>query len=130
MVTYRSVPQPVSISGLGVVSPFGTSCEGFRDALLDGRTGIAPVRAFDARGCRTTLSAAVSGFDPAAWVPPMKLRRMDPTAAYAIAAARMAIEDARQPLSPSGDDCGGVVLGTWSSGGPTIQEYLGALFRS
>src|SRR5579864_8410573 len=119
MVTYSPMRPPVGISGVGVVSSFGTSCEAFRDALLDGRTGIAPVRAFDARGCRTTLSAEVSGFDPATWIPPMKLRRMDPTAAYAIAAARMAIEDAGQPPSPSGDDCGGVVLGTWSSGGPT-----------
>ena len=100
----------------------------FRDALLDGRTGIGPVRAFDARGCRTTLAAAVSGFDPAAWISPMKLRRMDPTAAYAIVAARIAMDDTRLPSS--GDDSGGVVLGTWSAGGPMIQEYLGALFRS
>jgi 3-oxoacyl-[acyl-carrier-protein] synthase II len=117
------------MSGVGVVSSFGTSCEVFRDALLDGRTGIAPVRAFDTRGCRTTVAAAVTGFDPTAWISPMKLRRMDPTAAYAIAAARMAIEDAGQPLLASGEDSGGVVLGTWSAGGPTIQEYLGALFR-
>jgi 3-oxoacyl-[acyl-carrier-protein] synthase II len=102
----------------------------FRDALLDGRTGIGPVRAFDARGCRTRLAAAVSGFDPTAWISPMKLRRMDPTAAYAIVAARMAIEDAGHPLPSSGEDRGGVVLGTWSAGGPMIEEYLGALFRS
>src|SRR5438132_13920526 len=130
MVTYSPMRPPVAISGVGVVSPFGTSCEVFRDALLDGRTGIAPVRAFDTRGCRTTLAAPVTGFDPAAWISPMKLRRMDPTGAYAIAAARMAIEDTRQPLPSSGEDRAGVVLGTWSAGGPTIQEYLGALFRS
>jgi 3-oxoacyl-[acyl-carrier-protein] synthase II len=128
MVTYSPMRPPVGISGIGVVSPFGTSCEVFRDALLDGRTGIAPVRAFDTRGCRTTLAAAVSGFDPAAWISPMKLRRMDPTAAYAIVAARIAIENTPPPSS--GDDSGGVVLGTWSAGGPMIQEYLGALFRS
>ena len=129
MVTYSPMRAPVGISGVGIVSPFGTSCEAFRDALLDGRTGIAPVSAFDARGCRTTLVAAVSGFDPAEWISPMKLRRMDPTAAYAIAAARIAIEESRQPLQSSGDDSGGVVLGTWSAGGPMTQEYLGALFR-
>src|SRR3982074_3818736 len=107
MVTYTPGRPRRGISGVGVVSSFGTSCEVFRDALLDGRTGIAPVRAFDTRGCRTTVAAAVTGFCPTAWISPMKLRRIDPTAAYAIAAARMAIEDAGQPLLASGEDSGG-----------------------
>ena len=68
----------------------------FRDALLQGRTGIAPITDFDTKGCRSTLAANVTGFDAPAWIPPMKLRRMDRTGAYAIAASRLAMEDARQ----------------------------------
>ena len=60
----------------------------------------------------------------------MKLRRMDPTGVYAVAASRMAIDDARQPLHADGHDTGGIVLGTWSAGGQAMQEYLTALFRS
>jgi 3-oxoacyl-[acyl-carrier-protein] synthase II len=122
--------RSVSVVGIGVVSPFGTSQESFRDSLLDGRTGIAPVTAFDTSGCRSTLAATVTGFDAPAWVPPMKLRRMDRTGAYAIAAARLAMDDARQPTSVDGVDDSGVMLGTWTAGGQATQDYLSALFRT
>ena len=62
----------------------------------------------------------------------MKLRRMDPTAAYAVAAARLALDDARWPTTAGGagdNDNAGVVLGTWTGGGQVTQEYLAALFR-
>lgn len=122
--------RSVSVVGIGIVSPFGTTHEGFTDALLGGRTGIAPVTEFDTSGCRSTLAAAVTGFDAPTWVPPMKLRRMDRTGAYAIAAARLAIDDARQTLSEEGADDSGVVLGTWTAGGQATQDYLSALFRT
>jgi 3-oxoacyl-[acyl-carrier-protein] synthase II len=115
---------------LGIVSPFGTSCDAFRDAILEGRSAIAPIEKFDTTGCASRLAAIVTGFEPTAFVPPMKLRRMDPTGVYAVAAARMALDDARQPLDSDGTDAGGMVLGTWSAGGQAMQEYLAALFRS
>ena len=110
--------------------PFGTSHESFRDALLEGRTGIAPITDFDTKGCRSTLAANVTGFDAPAWIPPMKLRRMDRTGAYAIAATRLAMEDAHQAISDEGVDDSGVMLGTWTAGGQATQDYLAALFRT
>jgi 3-oxoacyl-[acyl-carrier-protein] synthase II len=130
MVTYRSVQPPVSILGLGIISAFGTSHDGFRDALIEGRSGVGSIGSFDTRGCRTTLGAPVTGFEPSTWISPMKLRRMDPTAAYAVAASRIALDDARWPTSAAGDDTAGVVLGTWTGGGQVTQEYLAALFRA
>jgi len=83
----RRVRRSVSVSGIGIVSAFGTSHAGFRDALLDGRSGIAPLTGFDTAGCRSTLAAEVTAFDAAAFVPPMKMRRMDRTGVYAVAQA-------------------------------------------
>lgn len=60
----------------------------------------------------------------------MKLRRMDRTGAYAIAASRLAMDDARQTRSDDGVDDTGVVLGTWTAGGQATQDYLSALFRT
>jgi len=120
----------VSVVGMGVVSPFGTSLERFRDALLQTETGIAPITDFDTTGCRSTLAANVTSFDATAFVPPMKLRRMDRTGAYAVAAAGLAIADARQPITADGLERGGVMLGTWTAGGKATQDYLSALFRS
>lgn len=111
------------------MSAFGTANAGFRDALLEGRSGIAPLRAFDTAGCRSILAAEIDGFDAAAWVPPMKMRRMDRTGVYAVAATKMALEDAGASIPPEGDDGMGVVLGTWSAGGGSTQHFLDALFR-
>ena len=130
MVTSGRMQRRVSVVGIGVVSPFGTSLETFRDALLQGQTGIAPITDFDTKGCRSTLAASVTGFDAPAWISPMKLRRMDRTGAYAIAASSLAMDDARQTRSDDGVDDSGVMLGTWTAGGQATQDYLSALFRT
>jgi 3-oxoacyl-[acyl-carrier-protein] synthase II len=117
------------VSGIGIVSAFGTANAGFRDALLEGRSGIAPLGGFDTAGCRSILAAEIDAFDAAAWVPPMKMRRMDRTGVYAVAATKMALQDAGASIPPEGDDGMGVVLGTWSAGGGSTQHFLDALFR-
>lgn len=116
------------ITGVGVVSPFGDARDAFRDALIAGRTGIAVAPEFAAAGCRTTLAARVGGFDPAKWVAPMKLRRMDVTGPFALAAIQQAIDQAGYSSTSDGDDRAGVVLGTYSAGGQATSEYLDALF--
>jgi len=120
----------VRVSGIGVVSPFGTSHSAFRDALVAGRSGIAPLVGFDTSGLRSTLAAEVRDFDPAPWVPPMKMRRMDRTAVYTVAATKLAIENAGSSIGPDGDDASGVMLGTWTAGGGSTQQFLDALFKS
>lgn len=121
--------DPVAITGIGVVSPFGDTAASFRDALLEGRSGIAPVQAYAAAGCRSTLAARVTGFDPARWVAPMKLRRMDATGPITLAAAEQALTEAGYPVAPEGDGRAGVVIGTYTAGGQATSEYLEALFR-
>jgi 3-oxoacyl-[acyl-carrier-protein] synthase II len=120
----------VDVSGIGVVSVFGTSHDEFRDALLEGRTGISPLTAFDVAGCRSTLVASLARFEATAWVPAMKLRRLDRTGVYAAAATKLALEDAGAAVPAEGDDSIGVVLGTSTAGGQSTQIFLDALFRS
>lgn len=122
--------RPVIVSGIGVVSVFGTSHQAFCDALSAGATGIAPVAAFDTRACRTRLAAELRDFQPAAWVPPMKLRRLDRTGVYAVAATKLALEDAGVNVPADGDDSAGVLFGTWTAGGQSTQQFLDALFRN
>jgi 3-oxoacyl-[acyl-carrier-protein] synthase II len=123
------VRRSVSVSGIGIVSALGSSHAVFRDGLLEGRTAIAPLTAFDTAGCRSILAAEIAAFDATAWVPPMKMRRMDRTGVYAVAATKMALADAGATIPPDGDDGMGVVLGTWSAGGGSTQHFLDGLFR-
>jgi 3-oxoacyl-[acyl-carrier-protein] synthase II len=126
----RPVRPRVRVSGIGIVSVFGTSHESFRDGLLIGSSGIAPLQGFDTSGCRTILAGEMADFEPTTWVPPMKLRRVDRTGVYAVAASRLALDDAGAAISAQGDDSAGVVLGTWTAGGQSTQQFLDALFRS
>ncbi len=119
----------MGVAGIGIVSVFGTTHAEFRDGLLDGRTGVAPLAAFDASACRSTLAASLAGFEPTAWIPAMKLRRLDRTAVYAVAATKLALEDAHASIRADGDDSIGVVLGTSTAGGQSTQVFLEALFR-
>jgi 3-oxoacyl-[acyl-carrier-protein] synthase II len=123
------VADPIAITGVGVVSPLGDAPGRFRDALLRGDVGMAIDPAFESEGCRSVLSARVAGFEPAKWIPPMKLRRMDTTGPLALVAIRQAMEAAGYETSSAGDPRAGVVLGTYSAGGQATREYLDALFK-
>ena len=121
--------RAINVTGLGVVSAFGDSCEAFRDALLAGATGIAPVPSFEAAGCRSVLAARVANFDAARWISPMKLRRMDESGPFALVALQQAMQQAAYVTASDGDDRTGVVLGTYTAGGQATNEYLQGLFQ-
>ena len=122
----RPVLAPVCLTGIGVVSPLGATREAFRDRLLAGESGVRPLTGFEPTDANSRLAAQVRDFDATQWIPPMKLRRMDESAQFAIVAVRQAFEDAGYPLLAEGDDRAGVVLGTFSAGGHATADFLNA----
>ena len=123
------MPEQIVITGIGVVSTFGDSPDAFRDAILEGRTGISLDTGFEAQGCRSVLSARIAGFEPSKWIPPMKLRRMDDTGPLALVIAQQAAAQAKYAVGTAPNDRAGVVLGTYNAGGRSTAEYLTALFN-
>ncbi|MEC3975546.1 beta-ketoacyl-[acyl-carrier-protein] synthase family protein [Amycolatopsis sp. H20-H5] len=84
----------VVVTGLGVVSSIGIGRVAFADALRAGRSGARPITVFDTEGFEHTMGCEVADFDHRPWI-----RRGDPDEAgratrFAIAASRMAVEDA------------------------------------
>jgi 3-oxoacyl-[acyl-carrier-protein] synthase II len=117
----------IAVTGLGLVTPIGAGREEVWEGLLAGRSGFAPVESFDTRAFNVHLGAEVRGFQPDPYV-----RRLDPAALgraskLAIAAARMAIEDAGIDLgsdSPAWNpERAGIAMGT-TSGEPIEVEKL------
>ena len=123
------VSSPVVVDGIGVISALGTSHDAFRQSLLDGTSAVRTVAGFSTADCRTSLAAEMVDFEPTAWVPAMKLRRLDRTGVYALAAARLALGDAGVTPAIAGDESLGVVMGTWTAGGQSTQQFLEGLFR-
>ena len=126
MVTYTFVRTGVAVSGIGCVSAFGTSTEAVTRRLLAGETGIAPITSFTTDTCRSHLAARITDFDPARFVSPLKLRRVDAVGRIALAAASLALDDSdlRTPANPAAI---GMVLGSATAGVQATGEYLESL---
>jgi 3-oxoacyl-[acyl-carrier-protein] synthase II len=129
MVTYASVREAIVISGVGLVTPFGTAAAEFASSLAAGRTGVAPVTQFDVTESTSRSAASVTGFDAVRWIPPLKSRRMDMTSQFAIAAACGAFDSAGIKYGIEPQDDVGVAIGTYTAGGSRTEEFLDGLFR-
>lgn len=112
------------MTGLGCVSSLGFTAQEFSDALIAGRSGITDITAFDTTDCRSHLAGKLRDFDPARYINPAKLRRIDEVGRVAIAACRLALEDAGLTPGSDGDDGIGVSLGTYTAGIHSALEYL------
>lgn len=126
----RTEAERVVVTGMGAVTPLGLSAPAFWQALLDGRSGAAPITAFDASGWETTFACEVKGFDPLASIERKLAHRLDPYAQYAVVAADEAIADAGiapADLTPSARERVGVIVGSGIGGIQTLEKQATVL---
>lgn len=102
----------VVVTGCGVVSSIGLGWRAFWDALLAGCSGIRPIRYLDTADYPTRYGGEVEGFDPLAFMPPVVASHVGRGTQFAIAAARMALSDARLEAGGGWEARTGVCLGT------------------
>ncbi len=115
----------VVITGLGVVSPVGIGVEEFWNSLLTGKSGIAPITEFDTTDFPVKIAGEVKDFDPVALVADRKtVRHMDRNAQFAVAAAKMAVADAKLDMEKEDPNMAGTVIGTGIGGINTMEETV------
>ncbi len=85
----------VVVTGLGAISPVGSTARETWDAAVAGRSGIDFIRSFDASEYPVRIAAEVKDFDPTAVAPAKEARRLDRYVLLGLAAAREAVADAR-----------------------------------
>lgn len=112
----------VVISGLGCVSPLGGDVETTWQAAIAGRSGIANITRFDACDYAVRFAGEVRTELDLGDVSAKEARRLDPTIAFAVAAAREAVADSGIDLASADCDRIGVAIGSGIGG-------LGALER-
>ncbi|MFE6738009.1 beta-ketoacyl-ACP synthase II [Streptomyces tubercidicus] len=91
----RGPRRRVVITGAGVVTAIGSTVEDYWSALLDGRSGIAPITAFDCSDLPTRIAAEIVDFDPTRYMSRISSRRMDRFSWFAVAAAAQAMEQSK-----------------------------------
>jgi 3-oxoacyl-[acyl-carrier-protein] synthase II len=114
----------VVITGLGIVSPVGNGIAEAWDNIVNGRSGIGPITRFDASVLPTRIAGEVKNFDPAEWMSPKEVRRMDTFIHYGLAATKMAMDDAGLVVTEENAERIGVNVGSGIGGLPMIEENI------
>lgn len=112
----------VVATGLGMVTPLGTGVEKNWESVCAGRSGIAPITRFDASGFPVQIAGEVKDFRPEDFMDKQEIRRFDIFIHYAVASARMAMEDSGLRIDPANAHRVGCLTGS-GLGGLTMLEY-------
>src|SRR5215510_11154569 len=88
-------PRRVVITGMWCVTPLGIGREKYWQGLIEGRSGIRTIAAFDTSDSPVKIAAEVLDFDWEAQLNPKDRKHVPRTVPLALAAAREALEDAR-----------------------------------
>ena len=113
----------VAVTGVGLLTPVGIGTEETWQALLAGRSGIAPITRFDASKFPSRIAGEVKGFEPTHWIGAREARSTaaDPFIQYAIAAGSMAMSDAGLTIEAELCERTGCFVGSAMGGLATIE---------
>src|SRR5262245_59077558 len=113
--------QPrVLITGMGCVTPLGVGVDSFWGGLVTGRSGIGPLTSFDPTPYGTKIAGEVRDFKPSDFLSQREISGSARCVHFALASARMAIDDARLSLKGVDTSRTGVFIGT--SVGPMAYQ--------
>ncbi|MGO9016441.1 MAG: beta-ketoacyl-ACP synthase II [Dissulfurispiraceae bacterium] len=113
----------VVITGMGLVTPIGIGVDETWSAALNGKSGVGPITEFDASSFPVRIAGEVKGFDPANYIEAKEIKKMDRFIHFAIAAAKMAVDDSGFRITGENAERVGVVIGSGMGGLPAIEHY-------
>ncbi len=119
----------VVVTGLGAVTPLAVGVQQSWQALCQGKSGVGGITKFDASGYKTQIAAELKDFHPEDFLEKKKVRRTDPFIHYALAATRMALDDAGLTIDSANAGRVGVGLGSCAGGIMTYEKNLFALHQ-
>lgn len=119
----------VVVTGVGLVSPLGVGTEETWRAIVEGRSGVGPITAFDASGFPTRIAAEVKGFEPEKFVERKELKRMGRFIQFAIAATEFAMQASGLKVTPENSERVGVYIGSGIGGFEIIEREFEALLQ-
>lgn len=111
----------VVVTGIGVLSPIGLSAGAFWNALMEGKSGAAPITYFDATDFATTFACELKNFKADEYIDRKSADRMDPYCQYGVISAEQALKDSGLDLTAIDPTRIGVVHGS-GIGGMTVYD--------
>ncbi len=118
----------VVVTGMGIVSPVGSSMPLAWDNILKGKSGIGPITAYDVSAYTTRFAGLVSAdFKAEDWMGPKEIRKTDPFIHYGVAAAKQALKDCGIEVNDANRDRIGIAIGSGIGGIGNIQQQCDIL---
>ncbi len=112
----------VVVTGIGLVTPLAIGTEETWQAVLAGKSGIAPITHFDHTAFATHFAGEVKAFDPTRWVSSREAKTIDPFIQYALAGAALAVEDSGLEIKGAFAERVGCFVGAGLGGVTTIEN--------
>lgn len=116
-----SKPRRVVVTGLGVVSPIGSTIDAFWQSIVEGKSGVGRLSHFDPTHFTCKIAAEVKDFNASAYLTPKEMRRMDRFTQFAVVSAKMAMADAKVDLTKEDRNRIGVLIGSGIGGLNTVE---------
>ena len=117
----------VVITGIGAITSIGTGGEKFWDAIKNGVCGIDKITRFDASQMNTQIAAEVKDFNVEEYIDKKEARRMDRYTQFAVAASKIAVEDAKLDVETINKERFGVIIGSGIGGLETLENQHSVL---
>ena len=114
----------VVITGMGIVSPVGSTLDDAWRNVCEGNSGTALIEDFDASTYPTRIAGVVQGFDVDAYLPKKDQRKNDPFIHYCVGASVEALRDSGLEITEENGHRIGVALGAGIGGIKTIEDNL------
>jgi 3-oxoacyl-[acyl-carrier-protein] synthase II len=128
-VSTASQSRRVVVTGIGCLSALGPDTASFWDGLIKGRSGISRLTRFDPTDFPSKVGGEIRDFDPGKFMDPKEAKRNDRYTQYAVAASRMAIEDAQVDTTKLDAERFGVIIGSGIGGMETIENQARVLIE-
>lgn len=112
------------VTGVGAITPIGLTAHDFWSNLRNGQSGVGPITCFDATDLPVRIAAEVHGFDAANYMDGKEARRMSRFAHFAVAASRMAAEDAGLEIRDEERSRAAVAVATGSGGAIETMDQM------
>lgn len=114
----------VVVTGLGAITPLGSTVSDYWNNLLGGVSGAAPIVRFDASKFKTRFACEVKGFKPEDYFDRKEARKLDAYSQYGLAAAKQAFLDSGIDKEKVNLDRCGVIWGSGIGGLDTFQAEI------
>ena len=117
-----NIKQKAVVTGMGIISPLGENLKDYWSNLIGGISGVGPITLCDPTDFPSRIAAEVNTFDPSSYISVKESKRMARFSQMAVAAAGLAIENAKISFTKEEQNSTAVIIGNGNGGFPELEK--------